>query len=75
VYRVEKLKNCNKSGEALSISDLERLRLFIISITPVESLRIQQLLIGTYAFWSLETQRSSTVGNIASKKEQNHLET
>jgi hypothetical protein len=40
VYRVEKSKNCNRSGEALSISDLKRLSLFITSTTPVESLRI-----------------------------------
>jgi hypothetical protein len=40
VYRVEKSKDCNRSGEALSISDLERLRLFITSTTPVESLTV-----------------------------------
>jgi hypothetical protein len=40
MYRVEKSKDCNRSGEALSISDLERLSLFITSTTPVESLRV-----------------------------------
>jgi hypothetical protein len=35
VYRVEKSKDCNRSGEALSISDLERLRLFITSTNRV----------------------------------------
>jgi hypothetical protein len=72
VYRVEKSKDCNRSWEALSISDLERLRLFI-TITPVESLRIQQLSQGTSAFLSLDTQRSLTVGNIALKKEHKPL--
>jgi hypothetical protein len=50
VYRVEKSKDCNRSGQALSISDLERLRLFITSTTPVESLRIHLLSQGTSAF-------------------------
>jgi hypothetical protein len=71
VYRVEKSKDCNRSGEALSISDLEQLRLFITSTTPLESLRIQLL----SAFLSFDTQRSLTVGNIALKKEHSHLET
>jgi hypothetical protein len=75
VYRVEKSKDCNKSGEALSLSDLERLRLFITSTMPVESLRIQLLSPGTSAFLSLDTQRSLIVGNIALKKEHSHLET
>jgi hypothetical protein len=75
VYRVEKSKDCNRSGEALSISDLERLRLIITSTTPVESLRIQLLSQGTSAFLSLDTQKSLTVGNIALKKEHSHLET
>jgi hypothetical protein len=35
VYRVEKSKDCNRSGEALSISDLEQLRLFITSTNRV----------------------------------------
>jgi hypothetical protein len=74
VYRVEKSKDCNRSGEALSLSDLERLRLFITSTTPVESLRIQLLSQGTSAFLSLDTQMSLTVGNIALKKEHIHLE-
>jgi hypothetical protein len=73
VYRVEKSKDCNRSGEALSISDLERFRLFITSTTPVESLRIQLLSQGTSAFLSLDTQRSLTVGNIALKKEHKPL--
>jgi hypothetical protein len=51
VYRVEKSKDCNKSGEALSTSDLKRLSLFITSTTPVESLRIQLLTQGTSAFF------------------------
>ncbi len=38
VYSVKKSKDCNMSGEALSTSYLERLSLFIISTTPVESL-------------------------------------
>jgi hypothetical protein len=75
VYRVEKSKDCNRSGEAFSISDLERLSLFITSTTPVESLRIQLLSQGTSAFLSLDTQRSLTVGKIALKKEHSHLET
>jgi hypothetical protein len=75
VYRVEKSKDCNRSGEALSISDLEPLRLFITSNTPVESLRIQLVSQGTSAFLGLDTQRSLTVGNIALKKEHSHLET
>jgi hypothetical protein len=74
VYRVEKSKDCNRSGEALSLSDLERLRLFITSTTPVESLRIQLQSQGTSAFLSLDTQMSLTVGNIALKKEHIHLE-
>jgi hypothetical protein len=53
----------------------ERLRLFITSTTPVESMRIQLLSQGTSAFLSLDTQRSLTVGNIALKKEHSHLET
>jgi hypothetical protein len=73
VYRVEKSKDCNRSGEALSISDLERLRLFITATTPVESLRIQLPSQGTSAFLSLDTQTSLTVGNIALKKEHSHL--
>jgi hypothetical protein len=75
VYRVEKSKDCNRSGEALSTSDLKRLSLFITSTTPVESLRIQLLTQGTSAFLSLDTQRSLTAGNIALKKELSHLET
>jgi hypothetical protein len=75
VYRVEKSKDYNKSGEALSLSDLEQLSLFITSTTIVESLRIQLLSQGTSAFLSLNTQTSLTVGNIALKKEHNHLET
>jgi len=70
VYRVEKSKDCNRIGEALSISYLERLSLFITSTTPVESLRIQLLSQGTSAFLSLDTQRSLTVGNIALNKVQ-----
>jgi hypothetical protein len=62
VYRVEKSKDCNRSAEALSISDLKRLSLFITSTTPVESLRIQLLSQGTSAFLSLDTKRSLTVG-------------
>jgi hypothetical protein len=54
---------------------IERLRLFITSTTPVESMRIQLLSQGTSAFLSLDTQRSLTVGNIALKKEHSHLET
>jgi hypothetical protein len=50
VYRVEKSKDCNRSGEALSTSDLERLSLFITSTPPVESLKIQLLTQGTSAF-------------------------
>jgi hypothetical protein len=50
VYRVEKSKDCNRSGEASSTSDLKRLSLFITSTTPVESLRIQLLTQGTSAF-------------------------
>jgi hypothetical protein len=65
----------NQKTAALSISDLERLRLFITSTTPVESLRIQLLSQGTSAFLSLDTQRSLTIGNIALKKEHSHLET
>ena len=42
MYRVKKSKDYTRSGEALSISDLERLRLFITSTTPVESLRISE---------------------------------
>jgi hypothetical protein len=75
VYRVEKSKDCNRSGEALSILDLEQLGLFITSTTPVESLRIQLLSQGTSAFFSLDTQRSLTIGNMALKKEHSHLET
>jgi hypothetical protein len=75
VYRVEKSKDCNRSEEALSLSDLERLKLFITSTTPVESLRIQLLSQGTSVFLSLDTQRSLTVGNKALKKEHTHLET
>jgi hypothetical protein len=75
VYKVEKSKDCNKSGEALSLSDLERLRLFITSTTPVESLRIQLLSQRTSVFLSLDTQRSLIVGNKALKKEHTHLET
>jgi hypothetical protein len=68
VYRVEKSEDCNRSREALSISYLERLSLFITSTTPVESLRIQLLSQGTSAFLSLDTQKSLTIGNIALKK-------
>jgi hypothetical protein len=50
-------------------------RLFITSTTPVESLRIQLLSQGTSVFFSIDTQRSLTVGNIALKKEHSHLET
>jgi hypothetical protein len=70
---LKKSKDCNRSGEDLSIADLERL--FITSTTPVESLRIQLLSQGISAFLSLDTQRSLTVGNIALKKEHSHLET
>jgi len=72
---LKKSKDCNRSGEALSISDLERLSLFITSTTPVESLRIQLLSQGKSAFSSLDTHRSLTVGNIALKKDHSHLET
>jgi hypothetical protein len=75
MYRVEKSKDCNKSGEALSISNLEILNLFITSTTPVKSLRAQLLSQGTFAFLNLNTQKSLTIGNIALKKEHNHLET
>jgi hypothetical protein len=75
VYRDEKSKDCNRSGEALSILDLERLSLFLTSTTPVESLRVQLLSQGTSAFLSLDTQRSLTVAKIALKKEHSHLET
>jgi hypothetical protein len=43
VYRVEKSNDCSKSGEALSIFDLEILRSSITSTTIVESLQIQPL--------------------------------
>jgi hypothetical protein len=69
VYRVEKSKVCNKSGEVLSIYDFERLSLFITSTTHVESLKIQLLSQGTSTFLSLNTQRSLIIGNIALKKE------
>jgi hypothetical protein len=75
MYKVEKSKDCNKSGEALSISHLEQLRLFITSTTLVQSLRIQLLSQGTFVVLSLETQRSLTVGNIVLKKEHSNLET
>jgi hypothetical protein len=75
VYKVEKSKDCNRSGEALSISDLERLKLFITSTTHVESLRIQLLSQGTSTCLNLDTQRSLTIGNIALKKEHSHLQT
>ncbi len=75
MYRDEKSKDCNRSGEALSILDLERLSLFLTSTTPVESLRVQLLSQGTSAFLSLDTQRSLTVAKIALKKEHSHLET
>ncbi len=75
MYRVEKSKDCNMSGEALSTSNLERLSLFITSTTAVESLRIQLLTQGTSAFLRLDTQRPLTAGNIALKKELGQLET
>jgi hypothetical protein len=53
VYRVDKSKDCNKSGEALSTFSLEKLSYFITSTTPVESLRIQLLTQGTLAFLSV----------------------
>jgi hypothetical protein len=75
VYRVEKSKDCNKSGKVYQFQISKDLSLFITSTTPVESLRIQVLSQGTSAFLSLDTQRSLTVGNIALKKEPSHLET
>jgi hypothetical protein len=75
VYRVEKSKDRNRSGEALSTSDLERLSLYITSTPPVESLRIQLLNKEHLPFLSLDTQRSLTAGNIALTTELSHLET
>jgi hypothetical protein len=75
VYRVKKSKDYNKSGEALSIPDLQRLRLYKPSTIPVKSLRIQLLSQGTFVFLSLNTQRSLTIRNVALKKEHNQLET
>jgi len=75
VYRVHKSKDCNRSGEALSISDLDRLRLFITSTTPVESFRLQLLSQGTSAFLTLDTQSSFSLGNIALKQEHSNLKT
>jgi hypothetical protein len=75
VYRVEKSKDCNKSGEALSTFSLEKLSYFITSTTPVESLRIRLLAQGTLAFLSLATQRLLTLGKTALQKEFSHLET
>jgi len=75
VYKVEKSKECNKSGETLSTLDLQRLRLYITSTIPVKSLRIQRLSQGTFVFLSLNTQRSLIIGNLALKKEHSHLET
>jgi len=78
VYRVEKSKDCNRSGEVLSISDLKRFKFIYYlhhSCSHWESLRIQLLSQGTSAFLSLDTQRSLTVWNIALKKEHSHLET
>jgi hypothetical protein len=56
VYRVEKSKDCNRSGEVFS--NLERVSCFIASSTPVESFRIQLLTQGTSAFLSFNTLRS-----------------
>jgi hypothetical protein len=54
VYRVDRSKDCSKSGEALSTSDLKSLSSLIASTTPVESLRIQILMEGSWAFLSFE---------------------
>jgi hypothetical protein len=51
------------------------IKIIYTSTTPIESLRIQLLSQGTSAFLSLDTQRSLTIGNIALKKEDSHLET
>ncbi len=75
MYRVEKSKDCNKSGKVYQFQISKDLSLFITSTTPVESLRIQVLSQGTSAFLSLDTQRSLTVESIALKKEPSHLET
>jgi hypothetical protein len=75
VYRVEKSKDCNRSGEALSTSDLKRFKFIYYLHHSCKSLRIQLLTQGTSAFLSLNTQRTLTTGNIALKKELNHLET
>jgi hypothetical protein len=57
MYRVEKSKDYNRSGEALSILNLKRLRLFITSTTPVKSLGNQLLSQGTSTSLSLDTQK------------------
>ncbi len=62
---VEKSNNWNKNGEALSTFVLKRVRNYNPSTTPVESLRIQLLIEGTWAFLSFYTQRYLTVGKIA----------
>jgi hypothetical protein len=62
-------------GKLYQFQILKDISLFITSITPVESLRIQLLSQGTSAVLSLDTQRSLTIGNIALKKEHSHLET
>ncbi len=64
VYSVEKSKDCNRRGEVLWTSDLERFSCFITSTTPVKVLRIQ-LTQGTSAFLSFDTQRSLTIRKIA----------
>ncbi len=54
MYRVEKSKDYNKSGEALSILDLQRLRSYITSTTPIESLTIQRLSQRNICFFELK---------------------
>jgi hypothetical protein len=47
VYRVQKLKDCNRNGEVLSTSNLERLSCFITSTILAKLLKIQLLTQGT----------------------------
>jgi hypothetical protein len=75
VYRVKKSKDCNKSWEALSTSDLERFKFIYylhhscrVSENPTTNTR-------NFCLLSLDTQRSLTAGNIALKKELSPLQT
>jgi hypothetical protein len=63
VYRVEKLKDCNRNGEVLSTSNLERLSCFIKSKYSCKV--VENTTTNTRNIVNFDTKGHLTVGKIA----------